>query len=365
MKGFKNRFVSIGCVAAMAIALFTGCAEKKVEPPKEEAPPKPEIVIEVVEEPEEPDGPRSLLTNEITETDVSNMRPLSVMIENTSPALPHYGLADAGVIYEVPVEGGITRYLGLYDEYEDFERLGNVRSARPYFIYLSKEYEAIFAHFGQSTEARGILNSKIVDEVDGMTSSAPYFRSSDKKAPHNAYINSEGLLKEIDRFKYDREYDEDYEGHFTFAQEENLLPEGEDATYLKLYYYNNKPYFEYDEITQTYKRYEYGKEEPDALSEDGINVTNIILQNTPAKVADSEGHMSFTLVGKGTGKFFTRGRFVDITWEKDSNNDRTVYYMEDGEEIELNTGKTFICIIEESQKNNNIIEPEPKGTKSE
>lgn len=297
---------------------------------------------------------KSSLTNTENDKDISKVRPLAIMFENTSDALPHYGLAHAGVVYEAVVEGAITRYMGVFDDYEDIERLGNVRSARPYFIYLAKEYDAVFISHGHSEDALSLLNSKIVDSYNGMFEITGFFRSTDKKAPHNSYLETNSLKEGLVKKNIDITFDKPKE-YFNFSEGLNELSQGETAKYIKLYYVTNHPSFVYDENSATYKRYAFGDLEKDALSLEGISFTNLIFQDVNSRVLDSEGHMGIDLVGKGTGKFFTNGKVVDITWEKSSNTAKTKYYMQDGSEIALNAGKTYIALIENSGKDNNEI----------
>ncbi len=93
-------------------------------------------------------------------------RPLAVMISNDKAAMPHYGMNNAGVIYEAPVEGGINRYMAIIEDYDDLERIGSVRSCRTYYTYFAKEFEAVYAHFGQSVFALPYLEN--VDNINGI-----------------------------------------------------------------------------------------------------------------------------------------------------------------------------------------------------
>lgn len=355
----KKRLIRIALVLAFSTVITACGGGNNVETTSTE--PEPivsETIKEESQEPEvsEPTGPKSLLTNEITETDLSNKRPLAVMIENTKDALPHYGLCNAGIVYEAPAEGGITRYMGIFDEYEDYDRLGNVRSARPYYIYFAAEYDAIYAHVGQSDDALTILNKKIVDELNGLQAGEAYYRSNDKKMPHNAYLSSEGIYKDIETKKISTEYTEPYEGHFKFANEENLLLDGTDCKEVHIYFMHNKPYFLYDESTGLYTKYEFGKLEEDAYSDNGLTFTNLIFEEAGSKVVGSAGQLDIKTIGSGNGKFFTRGKMIDIIWEKKNEKAKTVYYMPDGSEIELNTGKTYIALIENAYKDSNTYE---------
>lgn len=355
----KKKIIAI-LILSLTFNGLVACASKKIdEPVATES--KSEIKddeeeVEVETEPVPLSGV-SYLTGEIADEEVQKTRPLSVMIENTKVCLPHYGLSDAGVIYEAMAEGGITRYIAIYDDYSNFERLGNVRSARPYYIYIAKEYDSIYAHVGQSEQAEEILNSKFINDLNGLYGGSAFYRVSDRKAPHSTYISTKGVLEDIEKKGYKAKYEDPIPSHFKFASDENLLSEGEDCKRINVYYQNNKPYFIYDTEKKTYARYEYGAKEPDALNPDGINVTNIIFQNAASRVVGKEGQLEIDIVGSGVGKFFTRGKMVDITWEKKSTSDITKYYMPDGSEIELNPGKTFVCIIESQYSGQNTFEP--------
>ena len=145
-----------------------------------EALPEPEERVEV-------DGKiRSYLTGEMKDVSQANRRPIAVMMENDKAGLPQYGINRAGVVYEAPVEGDMNRFMALIEEYDDLERIGSVRSCRTYYTYFAKEFDAVYVHYGQSTFAKPYL--KNVDNINGLDGigTTAFYRSSDKKSPHNA-----------------------------------------------------------------------------------------------------------------------------------------------------------------------------------
>ena len=84
-------------------------------------------------------------TLQIVDTN-STSRPYAVMINNINVARPlQSGLQDAYIIYEIIVEGGITRYMALFLD-QDTERIGSIRSARHYFLDYALENDAIYVH---------------------------------------------------------------------------------------------------------------------------------------------------------------------------------------------------------------------------
>ena len=110
---------------------------------------------------------RSDLTNEWIDESLADSRPLAVMVPNNKTALPQYNIGNAGVIYECLAEGKISRLLCIWDDWRDMDRIGNIRSARAYYVYWALEWDPIFCHFGQVLYADPILNSDACDHLDG------------------------------------------------------------------------------------------------------------------------------------------------------------------------------------------------------
>ena len=212
----------------------------------------------------------SYLTGQLTDSAIALQRPVAVMINNIINALPQSGIEQASVIYEAPVEGEITRMMAIYDTVEGLDKIGPVRSCRDYYIDWALEFDAIYVHYGQAVYAYDLLNSDMVDnisglqyqdsvgELNGYAGEDVFFRSSDREAPHNCYTSGEGILKGIEKKGYSMELDNDYTGHFQFAADgENITYSEGTATHIVPHQYANHPYFDYDETTQKYLRFEY------------------------------------------------------------------------------------------------------------
>ena len=170
----------------------------RIEPETEATEPEtePEERVEV-------DGMiRSYLTGEMVPVGQGNRRPLAIMMSNDKEALPQYGINRAGVVYEAQVEGTMNRYMAIIEDYDDLDRIGSVRSCRTYYTYFAREFDAIYAHFGQSTFAKPYLkNVDNINGIEGLGGNA-FFRSSDRKRPHNAYASFEKLQKAMEACPY-------------------------------------------------------------------------------------------------------------------------------------------------------------------
>lgn len=354
----KLHIIILPIIAILLLIGFTSCTSKKTDPVQEETTKQETsaapIVIEdeteaeenIPDERVEVDGKiRSYLTGEMVDVSKANRRPVAVMMSNDKQALPQYGINRADVVYEAPVEGVMVRYMAIFEDYDDLERIGSVRSCRTYYTYFAREWDAIYAHYGQSTFALPYL--KNVDNINGIEGigGKAFYRSKDKKAPHNAYTSGERLNNTIKELGYRTEYDSNYEGHFLFNKpNKNAAPEnGFSASKIVPGYPYNEPWFEYNQNDGLYYRYQYNDKHMG--NEAQIAVKNIILQYSPVAHYASTDYLNINVHEQSYGFFITEGKASPVTVKKDGEFGVTHYYYNDGTEIKLNTGKTWICII--------------------
>lgn len=359
------------CLSVLALS---GCKKKETEEsavspvptqettPTPEATPASELLSGEIIENTAPEGyVSSYLTGEYVPEEQGRRRPVAVMLNNIKAAVPQTGISRAGVIYEAPVEGFITRLMGIFEQYDDLDKIGSVRSCRDYYIFYATGFDAIYTHFGQSEFAIPYLNSGNVDAINGISGagSNAFYRSKDRKAPHNAYTSYEGIQTAINQLNYSQEYDANYSGAWKFASvgDEVTLDGGTAATIIKPGYPTNNPSFEYDPQTKLYKRFQYGGAHIDDMTDEQLTVKNIIFQYSDWKKYPSDlGCLNIDVNTPGGGKYFTNGKCIDITWKKDSEWGATHYYDNSGNEITLNTGKTWVCIILDDHVDDIVIE---------
>ncbi|WP_124066492.1 DUF3048 domain-containing protein [Clostridium sp. E02] len=291
---------------------------------------------------------RSYLTGEMVSVTIGNRRPIAVMMSNDKAALPQYGINRAGVVYEAPVEGGMNRFMAIIENYDDLKRIGSVRSCRTYYTYFAREFDAIYAHYGQSTFAKPYLSN--VDHINGLEAigSVAYFRTKDRKSPHNAYTSAARLNQSIEKLGFTKSYDTKYRGHYQFARSNQKVTlknasDGKDAYKVDPGYVLNKPWFEYHEEDGLYYRYQYGK--PHMGEEGQIKVKNIILQYCPMAHYATTEYLNLNVQDDSYGTYVTEGRAIPVKWSKDGEFGPTHYYDMENKEIILNQGKTWVCVI--------------------
>lgn len=322
----------------------------------------------VIAEREIKDGKmQSYLTGEWKEEAAANRRPIAVMIPNNSPAMPQYGISKASIIYEAPVEGRITRLMAVFEDFDDLDRIGPVRSSRDYFVYVAMGYEAIYCNWGLARPYVEELINR--DTVQNISASVQGIYNPANNAfgrvsrpgyadEFRGYLFIEGMLEDAERLGYDWEYDDAYVPPFTFAAEGVKAQENyedmEDAVTIypggtegnKGGYGAYNPFFEYEEKDGLYYRYQNGEKQIDELDGSQLAVANVVFQYCHGEVRDDHDYLAFGVHGEGDAIVFTGGKVIKGTWERyDGDATPAKFFDEDGEEIIFNQGKTWICNI--------------------
>ena len=173
----------------------------------------------------------SALTNEWEKEEVANARPIAVMFPTDKGSQPQYGIGLCGVLYECMEEGGMSRQMGVMENWQDLEQIGNIRSCRDYYAYWSMEWDAFLVHWGGpfylvDVVSRADVNNLSACSVGSGDISAPSvgseaFYRSDPANPsiHNGYTNGAKLSAAIDKLGYETEHRDKYyqADHFQFA----------------------------------------------------------------------------------------------------------------------------------------------------
>ncbi len=287
-------------------------------------------------------------------------RPVAVMISNIKAALPQYGIDDADIIYELPVEGGITRLMAVYADYTNVPDVCSVRSCRYYYPILAYGMDAIYCHWGtDKTIALDTLNYLDIDRFDGNESSLGFGTVFERDEYREQYYDTEhtGCLRgsELEEAIKDMEYrtdinEENENGAFIFnAPDSPVVPEGEDCKTADLNYSTSYySTFEYDSESKTYLKYHSGSPHNDGVTGNQLAFTNVFILETYVSERDDGKLMDVSLDG-GYGTYISMGKAQSITWEKNYDSDPIKMYDENDDELKINAGKIYIGFIESSK----------------
>lgn len=297
---------------------------------------------------------RSELTNIPIDEGLKDQRPLAVMVDNELTALPHYGLTQADIVYEMmnsTLNDQITRFMVMVKDYDQIEQLGSIRSVRPTNLMIAPEWNAIVCHDGGPFYINAFLNNPYVEHFSGTFSRV----KNGKPREFTEYMLPGDMDKNFkNNSKIEREYNEykPTEPHFEFTTESNPVDltqifDCQECTLVDLPFYHNDSQLDYDEASGTYLYSEYGKPHLDpGNNNEQLAFKNVILQKMSYNQLDDHGYMVWNCIGAGQeGYYITDGKAIPITWSKTGDTERTIYYNSFGDEITLNTGKTYIGFV--------------------
>lgn len=349
------------------ILSMAGCNKKEAK--EEETsqtqtfPSQEETVKDIEEEVEEekesiPKGHiKSRLTGLYVPEEIAHNRPYAIMLNNIKDANPQSGIEEASILYESLVEGGITRLMGIFENIES-TRIGSVRSARQYFASIADEYDSILISFGESSYATEKIAELKIDQLSGLSGEGGkvFYRDSSIKAPHNAFASKEGILEGTRIRNYSRQYNKDLKNHFIFNDINTDLNSDKIANKVTLNYSKyTAPYFIYDKDQELYLRYQLGGEHLDANTNKQLTFKNLIIQFVNGFSIDETRSFSFRN-GTGEGYYISNGKVEPISWEKDENTRKMIYYNSEKKILSMNPGKTYISIFPGNSKENVIFE---------
>ena len=287
----------------------------------------------------------------------SKSRPIAVMINNhPSARLYHSGLQDAYLTYEIIVEGGYTRYMSLYKD-KNTDRIGSVRSSRHYFLDYALENDAIYIHWGYSPQALEDMSSYKIEHIDGISYENRYFfrdKSLNVSLEHTGFTSMELIKKGINNLGFRTETKKDILFNYS-ADSVNLRDMNNTLEALEVVI----PYsgvvttsYKYDADNKVYLMYVNGKEHTDYVTKKQYSVKNIITYQVSngTLTNDVKGRQDIDNIGSGTGYYITEGYAVPIKWQKKYKSSQTIYMYDDGTEINVNDGNTWIHIQPSSRK---------------
>jgi hypothetical protein len=297
---------------------------------------------------------RAPLTGRLVSPAVAKRHPIAVMIDDHRDARPQSGFTDAAIVWHAPAEGGIPRYMLIFQDRVP-PSVGPVRSARQYYIAWAAEWKAVYAHVGGSPQAMQTLREQgrgqLVYNADEFRWGGIYFhRTRDRFAPHNVYTSGKELWQLASRVGAKNTT---IKPAWRFATDKHFLlrPEG---TRITVAYSQNTITYRYDRRTNTYRRSVSGeKRQIDRGVDKPVAPKNVIVMTmTFGRLNDGsrKNRLEAQFIGRGTAWISTNGTTVKGTWRKRSMTDPTRFYDAKGKLVRLTVGQTFIQVMPRGSK---------------
>ena len=282
----------------------------------------------------------------------SDSRNIAIMYNNISAVWGNQaGLQDAYLVYEIIVEGGYTRLMAVFKD-TNIDRIGCIRSSRPYFLDYVLENDAIYVHFGASKQALSDIETLGINNINFINYNAGYWRDKtlNLSLEHTAYTSSELINKGIEKYSYRNTSSTKPVLNYTDKEIDLSSMEGAikaDSVFIDYSAVRNTSYI-YDSVNKVYLRSQgtarNSYKHIDAISNKQYSAKNIITYKVKNKSIDSKNRQVLENIGSGDGYYVTNGYAVPIKWSKKSRDSKTIYTYNNGKEISVNDGNTFIQI---------------------
>ena len=267
----------------------------------------------------------------------------AIMIENSPDARPHSGLKQAEVVYEAIAEGGITRFLTLFQQHKP-QLIGPVRSLRMYYVDWLAPYQASVAHVGGShASLQEVRNGKYRD-IDQFFNGSSYWRANDRRPPHNVYTSFEKL----DALNAGKGYKS---SQFTsFARADGKASDKPNAVNIDINFSSSwyNTHYDYDKASNTYLRSIGGQASNDR--EEGRLAPSVViaLHVNETTVMEDGWRQSIVTTGTGTATVFQNGTAAEYTWRKNDRFSPLELIDAAGKPVALNRGQTWIAAVPNS-----------------
>jgi hypothetical protein len=287
---------------------------------------------------EKPKTEASKLTGVQVKPELNKRSITGVMIENSEDARPQAGLKEAGVVYEAIAEGGITRFLALFQEGQP-TNIGPVRSVRPYYLDWVQGFDAPIAHAGGSTDALAKLRAEGVKDLDQFANGDFYDRVTSRAAPHNLYTNS----SKLDALKTSKGFESSSFTSFLRKKEQPSKTPTAKTINISISSAAFNVQYSYDAKSNSYLRREGGTPHMDDISKTQLSPKVVI---TLAMNQGRQGvYTTYNSIGSGPCYIFQDGIVTEGTWVKANAKDQTIFKDSRGENIRLNPGQTWISAV--------------------
>lgn len=297
------------------------------------------------------------LTGLPRDTDISYLKPLAAVIKNDQLASPQFGLSEAGIVYEVAVEGGLTRFLALFSDPSNVNKIGPVIDSRTYFVDIANSHEALLVQAGSTKLGSALQVDLGYTALDAVTGDlAPGFTRDPALIEERGYANSiiangRTLLQRAGALRISEEHKTGYRepiGHIDYMSSKDMIQGGKYCVDLTIPFSSALTVsYRYSTLTDSYARVQYGSEHKDAVTGEQLRFTNIVILYVEHDIIDTaSGEMGIDGSGSGTGYYVYGGNYIPLVWKKGGNGEPFELFGIDGiTKLDLTAGNTIVEIV--------------------
>lgn len=334
MKTTARSFFALVAVAALALS---GCAGDDAATDDEvvttEGGESAEAIVD--------DATVAALTGETIEAGSLSRPALAGKIDNHPSARPQVGLDEADIVFEELVEGGLTRYIAIWHSSLTAE-IGPVRSVRPMDPEIVSPFGGIFAYSGgQVRFIQMMQEAPVYNAIHGQPDTEEtFYRTSAKVAPHNVLVKAPELVDQhLNLPAPERQF-----AYAPSVEESTAVVAGSPVTSMNPRFSGfSSPTWEWDGTQGTFLRFQTNGAADSASSGNQIFATNVVVLQVGIDVV--EDIPTTRLVNQGKGWVATGGSILEINWFKATPESPIILTTDDGEEVRLGVGNTWIELI--------------------
>ncbi|MCL1830122.1 MAG: DUF3048 domain-containing protein [Oscillospiraceae bacterium] len=297
-------------------------------------------------------------------------RPIAVSVNNIIAALPQYGISAADYILEIETEGGITRLMCLYSDTREIEKIGSLRSLRDQFIEALFVIDPLIVHFGTSVYADAVLLRYNMRMLDAMIITPACWTDTARvttgyASEHTKFTGGAAIEKGISSASINPDT-KSTDMAFNFLDEKapKRVPSEGKADSLHYYFFNSNSYsydgdFRYNASTGKYQKWQHDKPHIDAGNDKQLEFDNVIVLFADIDLIPGQDKLLVKVDYDkgGTGYYFSQGHYESFKWSKSDFMSNFSFIGADGNELDINVGKTHMGIIRNSYKDSFEIMP--------
>lgn len=284
-------------------------------------------------------------------------KPVAIILENMRQSLPQLGLSEADIVVEMQVEYEISRFMAIYQDPYDIKKIGAVRSLRSYFTDMALAFDTYLFHYGYSEYGTENAKQDLIDRgintvngIYGTDSGYPYWRDAQRIADgyesvHSVVTAGANILNSMQEIDRSETIQETKDPTFNFSSVSDTVNGSKAEKVYLTGLYISSPYFIYDSDADRYLRYQFGDNQIDGTTGEQLSVKNLfVLKMDTVDILDTNLHIAIATDGTGAGYYFNDGKYVEITWSRETESSEFVFSY-NGEELKVSIGNSWICCI--------------------